>query len=66
MARPERGEKGSSKLTDVELVQKFMDDSKIYKFPGIGVDIDTTASTPEETAQLIREAMEAQLRETRA
>ncbi|OAA75213.1 hypothetical protein LEL_07201 [Akanthomyces lecanii RCEF 1005] len=66
VTRPERGEKGCSKLTDVELVRKFMDDSKIYKFPGIGIDIDTTARVPEETAQLIREAMDAQLRETRA
>ncbi|OAQ97402.1 hypothetical protein LLEC1_02672 [Akanthomyces lecanii] len=64
VARPERGEKGSSKLTDVELVRKFMEDSKIYKFPDLGVDIDTTAREPEKTAQLILEAMEAQLRET--
>lgn len=64
MARPERGAAGSSKLTDVALVRTFMDDSKIYRFPGHGVNIDTTAREPEETAQLILDAINAQLQET--
>lgn len=63
VARPERGEGGSSKLMDVELVSKFMADSKIYRFEGLGVEIDTTTREPEQTARLILEAMKAQLQQ---
>ncbi|KAM3436360.1 hypothetical protein NHJ13734_005130 [Beauveria thailandica] len=48
----ERGAAGSSKLTDAALVESFMEDSHIYRFPGLGVEIDTTARGPEETAQV--------------
>ncbi|OAA59971.1 hypothetical protein ISF_05982 [Cordyceps fumosorosea ARSEF 2679] len=63
VARPERGAAGCGKLTDVALVSKFMDDSTIYRFPGLGVDVDTTTRTPAESAQLILEAMKSQLAE---
>ncbi|KAM3436336.1 hypothetical protein NHJ13734_005106 [Beauveria thailandica] len=52
VVRPERGAAGSSKLTDAALVESFMEDSHIYRFPGLGVEIDTTARGPEETAQV--------------
>ncbi|ATY62358.1 hypothetical protein A9K55_008656 [Cordyceps militaris] len=63
VARPERGAAGCGKLTDVALVARFLDDSTIYRFPGRGVDIDTTGREPDETALLIQEAMRAQLQE---
>ncbi|KAM3469757.1 hypothetical protein MY5147_006843 [Beauveria neobassiana] len=66
VVRPERGAAGSSKLTDAALVESFMDDSQIYRFPGLGVEIDTTAREPEETARLILDAMRAQVEESRA
>ncbi|XWW94053.1 hypothetical protein V2A60_001995 [Cordyceps javanica] len=66
VTRPERGAEGCGKLTDVALVQRFMDDSTIYRFQGRGVDIDTTTRPPEETARLILEAMRAQLQEKEA
>ncbi|KAM3434219.1 hypothetical protein MY4824_005558 [Beauveria thailandica] len=73
VVRPERGAAGSSKLTDAALVESFMEDSHIYRFPGLGVEIDTTARGPEETARgpeetarLILDAMKAQVEELRA
>ncbi|KAM3566200.1 hypothetical protein ARSEF4850_000868 [Beauveria asiatica] len=66
VVRPERGAAGSSKLTDAALVESFMEDSHFYRFPGLGVEIDTTARGPEETAPLILDAMKAQVEELRA
>ncbi|KAM3502222.1 hypothetical protein MY10362_004995 [Beauveria mimosiformis] len=66
VVRPERGAAGSSKLTDAALVESFMEDSQIYRFPGLGVEIDTTTRGPEETARLILDAMKAQVEGLRA
>ncbi|KAJ3486928.1 hypothetical protein NLG97_g6517 [Lecanicillium saksenae] len=62
---PERGRAGRIKLMDVKLVSKFMNETKIYRFEGLGVEIDVTSRKPEETAQLILETIQAQQEEQR-
>lgn len=60
--RPQRQE-GRNKLVDAEMIAGFLDTLEIFKFPGLGIDIDTTELAPEQTAQLILEAMEAHKRD---
>lgn len=55
--RPQRQEE-RNKLVDGEMIAGFLDTLEIFKFPGLGIDIDTTELAPEKTAQVILEAME--------
>lgn len=58
---PERKEAGG-KLTDAAVVADFLDTCTLFRFEGLGVEVDTTTRAPEETAGLILEAMEGHKR----
>lgn len=46
------------KLTDVKMVEDFLDKLKTFRFADLGVDVDVTELTAEEAAKRIIEAME--------
>ncbi|KAJ6440047.1 AAA domain-containing protein [Purpureocillium lavendulum] len=55
---PGRTSGGRKKLVDAESVGRFLDKLRIFTFPGLGVEIDTTNMEPHETAQKIIQAMQ--------
>ncbi|CEJ94693.1 hypothetical protein VHEMI10210 [[Torrubiella] hemipterigena] len=62
LASPDRqaGTTTKLKLKDAKLVNEFLDDSTIYKFPGgIGLELEVTNMAPEEAARAIVSAMES-------
>ncbi|KND91831.1 hypothetical protein TOPH_03362 [Tolypocladium ophioglossoides CBS 100239] len=57
VASPERTQRGSEKLCDVDMVGRFLDKLAIYRFPGRGVEVDVTELAPGEAAGRIVEAI---------
>lgn len=57
MVSPGRKAGERKKLTDVTMVEGFLDKLTMFRFPGLGLELDVTELTPGEAAERIIQAM---------
>ncbi|UNI19622.1 hypothetical protein JDV02_005801 [Purpureocillium takamizusanense] len=58
VVNPERTRGGRKKLVDIDIMTRFLDKLSIYRFPALGVEINTTSLEPPAAAREIVRALE--------